>query len=252
VHVPAHTVAPVSGASPSRAAVFTSSPQSVEIYERGAWWPGSMLGWRHDNGGTCQAWVRVEFAGVVEDAWVDLTLLRLPESCAERHLSLAREPKGATAVSRDTRAQARAAAAPQGSEVTQTQHLPLVRESGAPAAGRHVPPSGGRRRAPETAEQSPVADAPAPVDARPLGRHRAPAAVDAGRHRAADTSTGLMAAVAGDRWSPPPPRSELPPAGPAVRSAVAHAEPDLLTRPMRLEDGVGSARRSRRDSLTGV
>jgi len=107
VHVPAHTVAPVSGASPSRAAVFTSSPQSVEIYERGAWWPGSMLGWRHDNGGTCQAWVRVEFAGVVEDAWVDLTLLRLPESRAERHLSLARAPKGATEVSRGTRAGAR-------------------------------------------------------------------------------------------------------------------------------------------------
>src|SRR5687767_3890044 len=107
VLVRAHTVAPVSGPSPSRAAVFTSSPQSVEIYERGAWWPGSMLGWRHDSTGSCQAWVRVEFAGVVEDAWVDLTLLRLPESCDERHLALAREPKGAAAVSRGTRAEAR-------------------------------------------------------------------------------------------------------------------------------------------------
>ena len=61
-----------------------------------------------------------------------------------------------------------------------------------------------------------------------------------------------MAAVAADRWSPPPPRTELPPAGPVVRNSVAPAEPDLLTRPMRLEDGVGSARRARRDSLTGV
>ena len=252
MHVPAHTVAPVSGASPSRAAVFTSSPQSVEIYERGAWWPGSMLGWRHDSGGTCQAWVRVEFAGVVEDAWVDLTLLRLPEARAERHLTLAREPKGAVAVSRSTPAAGHAVAASQGSEVTRTQHLPLVRESAAPVAGRHVPPSGGRRRAPETAEQSAVAAAPAPVGARPLGRHRAPAAADTGRHRATDTGTGLMAAVAGDRRMPPPARSELPPAGPVVRSAVAYDEPDLLTRPMRLEDGVGSARRSRRDSLTGA
>jgi hypothetical protein len=250
VHGPAHTVALVSGASPSRAAVFTSSPQSVEIYERGAWWPGSMLGWRHDSGGTCQAWVRVEFAGVVEDAWVDLTLLRLPESSAERHLALAREPKGAAAVSRATRTEARPEAVPRGSEVTQTQHLPLVRESVAPAAGRHVPPSGGRRRAPETTEQSAVAASPPSREAGPLGRHRAPAPVDAGRHRAADT--GLMAAVVDDRWAPPPLRTELPPAGPVVRNSVASVEPDLLTRPMRLEDGVGSARPSRRDSLTGV
>ena len=131
MHGPAHTVALVSGASPSRAAVFTSSPQSVEIYERGAWWPGSMLGWRHDSGGTCQAWVRVEFAGVVEDAWVDLTLLRLPESSAERHLALAREPKGAAAVSRGTRAEARAEAAPGAPR--------SPRRSTCPSSGRAVP-----------------------------------------------------------------------------------------------------------------
>jgi hypothetical protein len=35
----------------------------------------------------------------------------------------------------------------------------------------------------------------------------------------------------------------------AARGQVDH---DLFTRPMRLEDGVGSARRSRRDTLTGV
>jgi hypothetical protein len=212
-----------------------------------------MLGWRHDSGGTCQAWVRVEFAGVVEDAWVDLTLLRLPESRADRHRTLAREPRGASAASRVAGEQI----ASQGSEVTQTQHLPLVREGAAPAGGRRVPPSGGRRRAPETGEQAVVAAPPvasSPVDCRPLGRHRAPVPVDAGRHRAVDT--GLLSAVPSDRpddrRSSPPPRSELPPAGPVVRGHAPQAEPDLLTRPMRLEEGVGSARRSRRDSLTGV
>jgi hypothetical protein len=248
----------VSGASPSRAAVFTSSPQSVEIYERGAWWPGSMLGWRHDNSGTCQAWVRVEFAGVVEDAWVDLALLRLPESRADRHLTLARQPKGAAAVTRSDRSES----ASRPSDVTQTQHLPLVREGAAPAVGRRVPPTGGRRRAPETGEMpAPAAPpaAPAAVESRPLGRHRAPAPEDAGRHRAVDT--GMLSVVpsgpgsaAADRWPELPMRSELPPAGPVLRAAPARGQVDhdLLTRPMRLEDGVGSARRSRRDSLTGV
>jgi hypothetical protein len=223
-----------------------------------------MLGWRHDNRGTCQAWVRVEFAGVVEDAWVDLTLLRLPESRADRHLALAREPKGASSSSRRDLTEP----APRASEVTQTQHLPLVREGAAPAAGRRVPPTGGRRRAPEPGEQPMPAAPPAALpgdDGPALGRHRAPApAPDAGRHRAADT--GMLSAVSAgavpvpasgrsaDRWAPPPSRSELPPAGPVVRpgSGHGHVDHDLLTRPMRLEDGVGSARRSRRDSLTGV
>jgi hypothetical protein len=250
----------------------------VEIYERGAWWPGSMLGWRHDNRGACQAWVRVEFAGVVEDAWVDLTLLRLPEVPRERHLALAREPKGAAAVHRSGRSDA--APAPQSAEVTQTQHLPLVRDGGAPAAGRRVPPTGGRRRAPETSEQPAVAAPAVPTPAVPtpavpmpavpmpagedpaIGRHRAPA--EAGRHRATDTGmpsavpagTGLESAIveSSDRWAPPPPRSELPPAGPVVRSQPARPqlEHDLFTRPMRLDDAVGTVRRSRRDTLTGV
>ena len=218
-----------------------------------------MLGWRHDKNGSCQAWVRVEFAGVSEDAWVDLALLRLPESRADRHLTLAREPRGAAAVSHPD---ARGQAAPRPSEDTQTQHLPLVRDGGAPAAGRRVPPAGGRRRAPETGEQpAPAAPPPArpAADDRPLGRHRAAAPPDAGRHRAADT--GLLTAVpadpapvsggALDGWATPPARSELPPAGPVVRPTAAR-DHDLLTRPMRLEDAVGSARRSRRDSLTGV
>ena len=46
---------------------------------------------------------------------------------------------------------------------------------------------------------------------------------------------------------------DLAQAGPAVRpSSRATVDHDLLTRPMRLEEGVGSVRRARRDSLTGV
>jgi hypothetical protein len=255
VQVSRPTVVLVSGASPSRAAVFTTSSQSVEIYERGAWWPGSMLGWRHDSGGTCQVWVRVEFAGVVEDAWVDLTLLRLPQPAADRHHALAREPKGASSGGRRA---VRSQPVDPGSEVTQTQHLPLVREGAASTTGSRPPRAGGRRRAPETAEQSAPAG-PTPAHRSPsLGRHRAPAPAAAGRHRAADT--GVLAAVpAGpvpsvDHWAPPPPRTELPPAGPVVLPESARPQPDgdLLTRPMRLEEGVGSARRIRRESLTGV
>ena len=199
-----------------------------------------MLGWRHDSRGACQAWVRVEFAGVVEDAWVDLTLLRLPEATRERHLALAREPKGAAGAHRSSRPET--APVELSTEVTQTQHLPLVRDGGAPAAGRRVPPAG---------------------EGRAMGRHRAPGA-EAGRHRATDTgmlsavaaATGLEAAVieSADRWAPPPPRSELPPAGPVVRpqSARPQVEHDLFTRPMRLDDAVGTMRRSRRDTLSGV
>ena len=56
----------------NRAAVFTSQPQAVEVYQAGAWWSGELLGWRHDANGTCQVWVRVILGGVEETAWMDL------------------------------------------------------------------------------------------------------------------------------------------------------------------------------------
>lgn len=239
-----------------RAAVFTSQPQDVEIYERGAWWPGMLLGWRHDVAGACQVWVRVEFAGVVEDAWVDLSLLRLPEARPERrHGSV--DP-GAVLTGRRA---ARVPSARQLDDEPRTQHLPLVRDAEAPRAGRPAGSTGGRRRAPEPPAQG---ESPAVVHAhysvpsagRVPGRHRAPA--DPGRHRATDT--GVLSAVSPEAtlaptsWTPPPPRTELPPPGPAVRSNGVRAddEADGLTRPMRLEDGVGSARRSRRDALSSA
>lgn len=256
----------------NRAAVFTSQPQAVEVYERGGWLPASMLGWRHDSDGACSAWVQVEFAGVVEDAWVELTRLRLPES-PQRHLMLARAPKATPAGVADAVADAVAVVGPV--DPAETQQLPLVRDGGVPPVGRRARPSGGRRRAPETGELAvtppgPQVAAPEESGAVP-GRHRAPA--EEGRHRAADT--GMLAAVpagatagspassvpvprdAGlplvsiDAWSAPPVRSELPPAGPVVRGQhVRDLDAERFTRPLRLDDGVGSARRSRRDSLS--
>src|SRR5829696_8733889 len=44
----------VSGAMENRAAVFTSQPQAVEVYQAGAWWAGELLGWRHDTNGSAQ------------------------------------------------------------------------------------------------------------------------------------------------------------------------------------------------------
>ena len=72
----------------NRAAVFTSKPQAVEVYQAGAWWAGELLGWRHAADGSCQVWVRVVLGGVEETAWTDLETLRLPE----RHLAMAPEP----------------------------------------------------------------------------------------------------------------------------------------------------------------
>ena len=240
--------------------MFTSQPQAVEVYERGGWLPASMLGWRHDGDGACSAWVRVEFAGVVEDAWVELARLRLPESPA-RHLALARAPKVA--------ASSAGAAGESAREVAETQQLPLVREGGVPLMGRRVPPGGGRRRAAETGEHAVGLPVPLAVlvQGRSVqGRHRAPA--EQGRHRAVDT--GMLAAVTAgaavtalpncaetglpltevDACSTRPARSELPPAGPVIRGLAAReVEGDRLTRPMRLDEGVRSARRARRDSL---
>ena len=81
----------------NRAAVFTSKPQAVEIYQAGAWWSGELLGWRHAADGSCQVWVRVVLDGAEETAWTDLETLRLPE----RHLAMAPEPASAESAQRE-------------------------------------------------------------------------------------------------------------------------------------------------------
>jgi hypothetical protein len=258
----------VSGAMESRAAVFTRSPQAVEVYQAGAWWSGELLGWRHDASGACEVWVRVVVGGVEEAAWTDLADLRLPE----RHLAVAPEFGGV-----DSRVQqlptGQAVAVLRGTSTTgdpsTTAALPMVRDT-APASVGHLRP-GGRRRAPEDGDVQLVAAAQVPV---PAGRHRAPD--DEGRHRAADTGVVgrsdefRLASVDGPQtseprrpvrpsgtgWSAPPARSPRPEES-VGRSEVCgsrtEAEPDLLTRPMRLSDHVPHSRRPRLDgSLSGV
>ena len=74
------TVSSVSAISGSRAAVFSQQSQRCEVLVEGAWWPGSLLGWRHDGQGTCQVWVRVTVAGADRETWIDLPEVRLPET----------------------------------------------------------------------------------------------------------------------------------------------------------------------------
>lgn len=213
----------------NRAAVFTSQPQAVEVYQAGTWWAGELLGWRHDATGSCQVWVRVVLGGVEETAWTDLASLRLPE----RHLSVAAGGTGSGAPGPGTQEMS-VARHPSGRRARSadadgpaTAGLPMVRDLSvvpdAPSAGgrrtadetaqfasvgrRRAPedtvaPATGRRRAPETAERPAVGRRRAPEtgETPAVGRRRAPEAptrppVPAipGRHRAADT--GLLAAV---------------------------------------------------------
>lgn len=243
----------VSGALENRAAVFTSQPQAVEVYQSGGWWPGELLGWRHDDAGSCQVWVRVVLGGVEETAWTDLGTLRLPE----RHLSVAPEVAGApgTREMPAPRGPARLRDVSANADPSATVSLPMVRERSA----NH--PAGGRRRAPETGPVAlPAAQAPAAVSAPApaRGRHRAPA--DPGRHRAADT--GLFAVVSADAASAD---ADTATSGPAERpdgsltlpprmgwTVPAGVEPDLLTRPMRLSDHAPHSRRPRVDGLRSL
>ena len=249
----------------NRAAVFTSQPQAVEVYQSGAWWPGELLGWRHDPDGSCQVWVRVVLGGVEESAWTDLSTLRLPE----RHLAVAPVASDlsapATREAPVTRVTPAVPATVDDHDLAETASLPLVRDLAvAPARSvADVGRTGGRRRAPETgalaavsASDSSLAGPTAPgLVSR--GRHRAPA--DPGRHRAADT--GMLPAVsrgAGGDVGLPAPRTAraeetIAAASREPWSTAVDPEPDLLTRPMRLTDLAPHSRRPRVDgSLAGV
>ena len=257
----------------NRAAVFTSQPQAVEVYQAGTWWAGELLGWRHDADGSCQVWVRVVLGGVEETAWTDLATLRLPE----RHLSVAQSAAAAhgpatqeMSVARHPSGRRRAADA----DAQPTAGLSPVRDLSVvpdlPATGgrrtadetaqfasvgrRRAPelvetPSVGRRRAPETAEVPAVGRRRAPEGAATVaqpgvaGRHRAPG--DRGRHGSADT--GLVPVVS---EAPRPPRPQK-----AVKdgwTVPEGAEGDLLPRPMRLTDESAPSRRPRLGGSLGV
>jgi hypothetical protein len=243
----------------NRAAVFTSQPQAVEVYQAGAWWAGELLGWRHDSDGSCQVWVRVVLGGVEETAWTDLATLRLPErhlsvasvgahrGPATQEMSVARHPSGRRARSADADA-AVTASLPPVRELSVVQDLPSTggRRTAdetaqfASVGRRRAPETGqipvtGRRRAPETTEtplggrrrapEGAVAAIPAPGAA---GRHRAPGAVEAG-----------LVPVAAE---PPASRAERPAPPRGTWTTPEGMDGDLLTRPMRLSDHMQSRR----------
>jgi hypothetical protein len=61
---------------------FAGDPQPVEVFHRGVWYSGELLGWRHDEQGRCRARVRCRVNGLRHSAWVDLADLRLPGTAA--------------------------------------------------------------------------------------------------------------------------------------------------------------------------
>lgn len=178
------TVLPVSVSERGRATASISQPLDAEVLVDGAWWPGAVLGWRHDEGGGCEAEVRLVLAGREQVRWTALAEVRLPEAGAV---------PAADAVTTGR---------PESSApVAETVMMSRVELRGLLAAS--VPgrdPGGQRRHASDLTAELPVVRCPDAEAA--AGRHRAPAA---GRHRA-DTAA-----------SPVP-------------------EPDLLTRPIRLDD----------------
>jgi hypothetical protein len=246
----------------NRAAVFTSQPQAVEVYQAGTWWAGELLGWRHDADGSCQVWVRVVLGGIEETAWTDLSTLRLPErhlsvaavpplrGPATQEMSVARHPSGRRARSGDGEPTAGLPRVPELSVVQdvpstggrrtadETAQFASVGRRRAPEAAEA--PRTGRRRAPESAEAAVGGRRRAPEEAAAVasgapggragaaGRHRDPGAVD----------TGLMSAVSS------PPRSVAP--GRASSrdgwTAPDGLEAEALTRPMRLSDHMQSRR----------
>ena len=58
---------------------FAGEPQPVEIYHRGIWYSGELLGWRHESDGRCLARVACVVGKLRHKAWKDLADLRLPE-----------------------------------------------------------------------------------------------------------------------------------------------------------------------------
>lgn len=244
----------------NRAAVFTSQPQAIEVYQAGTWWAGELLGWRHDADGSCQVWVRVVLGGVEETAWTDLTTLRLPE----RHLSVAQHPASVRGPATQEMSVARhpsgrRARSAEG-DSSATGNLPMVRDlSVVPdlrsSGGRRTADetaqfaSVGRRRAPETAESPSVGRRRAPEvpESPSVGRRRAPEGAPAasatagasGRHRASADAVPAAAAPS----APVPGRPAIPSRD--GWTAPEGMDSDLLTRPMRLSDHVPHSRRPR-------
>ncbi|SFP91738.1 hypothetical protein SAMN05660464_0157 [Geodermatophilus dictyosporus] len=209
----------------SAASVVFRAPQDVEVLLDGAWVPGAMLGWRHDEAGSCQALVRSrdERSGPLPAAdgagrWIDLAAVRLPE----RHLALAGEAPGSPAA------------------VPAPVSAPTVAMTAVQPGGRFRR-TGRRHGGDVTAEQPAVGSVTA-------GRHRAPA--DSGRHRALTVEMPAVTAastpgaeVAGSTAGAPAVDPGMDPVvDPGVDPGV---DPDVLTRRIRLDDLVSHPRGGR-------
>ncbi|MGY1807233.1 hypothetical protein ACI8AF_07660 [Blastococcus sp. SYSU D00669] len=59
---------------------FAGEPQPVEVFHRGTWYSGELLGWRFAESGLAVARVRCVVDGLRHKAWKPLTDLRLPLS----------------------------------------------------------------------------------------------------------------------------------------------------------------------------
>jgi hypothetical protein len=143
---------------------FAGEPQPVEVFHRGRWYAGDLLGWRHQEDGSCQARVRCVVDGLRHSAWVALSDLRLP-----RPVDQAPPPPAARRSARP--------APPRPALDDDTQpHLLLPRLGGRPP----VP------RVPAAAARTPVAGAALPPVVPP-----APAPVAAPAARTAPASRGV-------------------------------------------------------------
>jgi hypothetical protein len=204
----------------SRAAVFAQQQLDVEVYEHGTWWPGSILGWRHDES-SCQVQVSVTVADDPRTCWMDLAALRLPECSAapEPHATVAAVAPTALITLSHAAARERLVAA--------------GASTAAPSSGVERPARRRRHGGDVTAELPVVRCGDGSGSS---GRHRAPAAI--GRHRAVgDDDTG-RAPVADAVVHP------------AASGSVAAAEP--MTRPIRLGDRIPRPRTASVEGFVGV
>jgi hypothetical protein len=173
---------------------------------QGAWWPGAVLGWRHDEAGGCEAEVRVLLEGVAQVRWVELGSVRLPEAPAAPTPAVPVVRAGSSVPS------------PAETVVMSRSELRGLLSSGLPA----VPAGRRRRHAADLTAEFPAVRCAGPE----AGRHRAPtrtparvtAAPGGGRHRAGD-DTGSVTAVPGPR--------------------AGGSASERWTRPIRMEDVAG-------------
>ncbi len=205
MHYDGPTVALVSAIPGNQAAVFTRQSQHCEVVVEGVWWPGSLLGWRHDGAGACELWVRVTVAGVDRETWRDLADVRLPE--ARPAPVLVPDGGGDPFAGLGEELLPGAAAGPLLSlSEAAAREQRVAGVLSAPVAGRRR-----RRHGGDVTAEQPAAHGPS------AGRHRA------GRHRATDA-----AAQAGEaRDAEPSDATVLMPRA---------TEADCLTRPLRLGD----------------